>query len=67
MRPVVKWILPDGTLDTTDGIPDETPCACGRDRLQIHFQYVDNWRKPDEIKAADLSDDELAAIIAREK
>ncbi len=44
MRPVVKFFEPDGTLDTMHGIPDETPCACGRDRLQIHVQYVKNWR-----------------------
>ncbi len=60
---IVKYFEPDGTLDTTHGIPDETPCACGRDRLRIHVQYVENWRA--DGKAADLSDDELAAIILR--
>ncbi len=65
LPPIVKYFEPDGTLDTTHGIPDETACACGRDRLRIHVQYVEKWREADEIKAADLSDDELAAIIAR--
>ena len=65
LPPIVKYFEPDGTPDTTRGIPDETTCPCGRDRLRIHVQYVENWRKADEIKAADLSDDELAAIIAR--
>jgi hypothetical protein len=44
LPPIVKYFEPDGTLDTTHGIPDETPCACERDRLEIHIQYVDAWR-----------------------
>jgi hypothetical protein len=73
LPPIVRYFAPDGS-DVTDSEPQgqtdaerALTCACGRSRLNIHLQYVENWRNPDEIKAADLSDDELAAIIAREK
>ncbi len=64
---VVSYFDSDGTQLTARGTQDETPCTCGRDRLRIRVEFVENWRKADELKAADLSDDELAAIIAREK
>jgi len=60
MRPVVKYFELDGTPDTTHGIPDETPCACGRDRLRIHVQYVEKWREEpitfDEARALPFSE-----------
>jgi hypothetical protein len=62
---IVNYFDSDGTPLTARGTQDETPCTCGRERLRIRVEFVQNWRKPDEVKAADLSDDELAAIIAR--
>ncbi len=41
LPPIVKYFETDGTLDTAHGIPDETPCACGQERLEIRVQYVD--------------------------
>lgn len=48
LPPVVTFYEPDGSIDVQDtGRADVAPdvkCPCGRDRLQIVFQSVDNWR-----------------------
>ena len=43
LPPVVRYFEPDGTLDTTHGIPDETPCSCGRDRICINVNYTASY------------------------
>jgi len=57
---VVSCFEADGTQLTARGTQDETPCACGRDRLRIRVEFVEKPRNADELKAA-----ELDAIIAR--
>ncbi len=68
LPPIVRYFDSDGT-ETTYSEPQRQSeaeramtCDCGRDRLQIHVCQTAPENMP---KAADLTDDELAAIIAR--
>jgi hypothetical protein len=70
LPPIVRYFDADGTETTysepqgqTDAVRALT-CDCGRERLNIHVNETAPENMP---KAEDLSDDELAAIIAREK
>jgi hypothetical protein len=52
LPPVIRYLFPDGSEDTEASKGNPTPednarvCECGRERLKIHFRYVENWRKP---------------------
>ncbi len=66
LPPIVRYFDSDGT-ETTYSEPQGqseaergATCECGRERLQIHVNCTAPENMP---KAADLTDDELAAII----
>ncbi len=68
LPPIVRYFAPDGSETTYSEPQGQTDaerarvCDCGRERLTIHVNYTAPENMP---KAAELSDDELAAIIAR--
>jgi hypothetical protein len=76
--PIIRYFAPDGT-ETTYSEPQRQSddvramtCNCGRERLTIEVRETENLTPPTAVqfipyRAEDLSDDELAAIIAREK
>jgi hypothetical protein len=41
---IVNYFDSDGTPLTARGTQDETPCACGRDRLRIRVEFVEKPR-----------------------
>ena len=68
LPPIVRYFDSDGT-ETTYSEPQgqseaerALTCECGRERLTIQINYTLPENMP---QAADLTDDELAAIIAR--
>jgi hypothetical protein len=65
LPPIVRYFDSDGTEQHRQGQNEAEramTCDCGRDRLTIQVNYTVPENMP---KAADLTDDELAAIIAR--
>jgi hypothetical protein len=68
LPPIVRYFDSDGTETTysepqaQSGTERAAACHCGRDRLQIHVCYTAPENMP---QAADLTDDELTAIIRR--
>ena len=68
LPPIVRYFDSDGTETTYSEPQGQTDaeralaCACGRERLTIQ---VNNTAPENMPQAADLSDDELAAIVLR--
>jgi hypothetical protein len=77
LPPIIQYFAPDGTETTYSEPQGQTDseraltCDCGRERLTIKINETANLMPPTAVqfvpyRAEDLSDDELAAIIARE-
>ena len=68
LPPIVRYFAPDGSERTYSEPQGQTDaeraraCDCGRERLTIKVCYTLPENMP---QAADLADDELAAIIAK--
>ncbi len=44
LPPIVREFAPDGTQERASETDGATACACGRDRLEIHLRYTNDWR-----------------------
>jgi hypothetical protein len=77
LPPIVRYFAPDGSEVTYEPQGQTEAerarvCDCGRERLIIKINETDNLMPPTAVqfvpyRAEDLTDDELAAIIARAK
>jgi hypothetical protein len=76
LPPILRYFAPDGsetTYSEPQGQSDSEralTCNCGRERLTIEVRETENLTPPTAVqfipyRAEDLSDDELAAILAR--